>query len=405
MMKARAALFIVALPLTACSVGPQYQRPELDVPSAFRAQAETPTERSLGDLVWWDVYQDKTLQQLLATALAQNRDVKLAAARVAEARAVVGATRLGQFPQVNATLNGERGRVFQGGEHVTGALFSGEAQVSFELDLWGRLASMSDAARANLLSTEYAHGAVHLSLLSDVATAYFNLLALDQQVRVTQRVIATRDRFLDLTRTKFRQGAASGLDVSRAEANLSVARANLPELQRQIAQTENQLHILMGETPAPIARESLDLQALPTPPEVPAGLPSSLLERRPDLRQAEANLIGATANVRVAKAALFPTISLTGSFGSESLEITKLFTGPTKVWSLGFGLLQPLLNAQRNRYQVEAARAREEQALLQYQSAVASAFREVSDALEARHDYSNLLRAQEQQVTSLREAS
>jgi outer membrane protein, multidrug efflux system len=404
-MTLRLVLLAATVLLAACSVGPQYKRPDLDVPANYRSQEEAPSAKSLADLAWWDVYQDKVLQQLLQSALQRNWDVQIAVARVAEARAQVGVARLGQLPQVDVSLSGQRGRVFQGGDYVSGALFAAEAQVSYELDLWRRLASLSDAARADLLATEYARDNVRVSLVSDVATAYFDLLALDQQLRITRRTVTTRERFLELTQSKFRQGASSGLDVSRAEASLALVRANLPDLQRQIEQKENQLRILFGQNPAPMVREQVDVQAVPAPPEVPAGLPSALLERRPDLRQAESGLVGSTARLRATKAALFPNITLTGSLGSQTTQFSDLFSGPTKVWSFGLSLLQPLLDANRNGYQVDAARAREQQALLRYQQAVQQAFREVSDALAARRGFGEFQRAQEQQVQALRDAS
>jgi outer membrane protein, multidrug efflux system len=390
--------------LAACSFGPSYRRPPLDVPAAFRGQPEAAGEHSLADLAWWNIYQDKLLQQLLQTALAQNRNVKIAVARLTEARAQVGVSRVAQLPQADVALNAQRGRALQAGEYRTGNRFAGAADISYEADIWQRLASLGDAARANLLATEYARSSVQIGLIGDVATAYFNLLALDQQFSITQRTIDARARFLQLTQSKFRQGAAAGLDVVRAEASLSAARANLPDLQRQIEQAENQLQILLGQNPAPIQRPQLDLQALPVPRDVPAGLPSALLERRPDIRQAEFNLVAATANVRAAKAALFPAITLTGSFGSESTELSKLFSGPARIWSFGLDLLQPLVNAQRNGFQVDLAQARREQAILQYQSTVAQAFREVSDALAARRGYTDFLSEQEQQVNALRKA-
>ncbi len=398
-------LALVAVLLSACSVGPEYRRPDLDIPAAFRGQADAPAEASLADLDWWEMYRDKTLQQLLKTALAQNRDVRIAAARVAEARAQAEISRQAQWPQVDLRLSGGRGRAFQSGEFTTGTLFGAQGEVSFEIDLWRRLASLSESARANLLASESGRSSVRMSLVSDVATAYFNLLALDLQREITERTIDARERFVQLTQSKFRQGTASGLDLSRAEASLATARANLPELQRQIGQTENQLQILLGQNPAPVQRERFDLQTLPMPIAVPAGLPSSLIARRPDLREAEFNLIGATANVRAAKAALFPSVTLTGAYGSQSVELSRLFSGSTSVWSFGLNFLQPLLDAQRNRYQVEAARAREQQALLGYQRAVGQAFREVADALAARSAYGEAIKAQEQQVKSLQEVS
>ncbi|MES2353639.1 MAG: efflux transporter outer membrane subunit [Pseudomonadota bacterium] len=391
--------------LIGCTIGPEYKHPDLDVPEAFRDQQATTNKESLADLAWQDMYQDNPLRQLLKTALAQNRDVKIAAFRIEEARAQLGVSGVARLPQINAAASGQRGRVFQGGEYVTGAIFSAEGQLSYEADLWRRLASINDVARANLLATEFARDAVRTSLVNDVATTYFNLISLDQQLRITERTIADRQRFLELTQSKFRYGAAAGLDVNRAEASLAAARANIPDLQRQIAQSENQLRILLGQNPGAITRAPLDLQALPQLPTIPAGLPSSLIERRPDLHQAEENLIAATANVRAVKAALFPTISLTGNLGVESFELSKLFDSGTRIWSFGLNLLQPLINAQRNGYQVEAAQARREQAILQYQNAVAQAFREVSDALVARNGYVEVVRNQEQQVKSLREVS
>lgn len=404
-MRRRFTLLAATVTLAACSVGPQYKRPDLDVPASYRAQEEAPSAKSLADLAWWDVYQDKVLRQLLQTALQRNWDVQIAAARVAEARAQVGVARLGQLPQADVGFSALRGRIFQGGSYVSGALFGAQAQVSYELDLWRRLASLSEAARADLLATEYARDSVRVGLVSDVATAYFDLLALDQQLRITQRTVATRERFLELTQSKFRQGASSGLDVSRAQASLALVRASLPDFQRQIEQKENQLRILLGQNPAPIAREPVDVQSVPAPPEVPAGLPSALLERRPDLRQAESALVGATAQVRATKAALFPSIALTSSFGAQSAQLSDLFSGPAKVWSFGLSLLQPLLDANRNGYQVDAAQAREQQALLRYEQAVQQAFGEVSDALAARRGFGEFLRAQEEQVQALREVS
>ena len=404
-MKKRCFLAWAALPLAACSLGPPYQRPPLDVPDSFRSQQETPGKQSIADLTWWEMYQDPVLQGLLRTALEQNRDIKTAAARVMEARALTGTSRLAQLPQVDVAVSATRGRESQAGAFATGNAFAGQAEVSFDVDIWRRLSSLSEAARANLLASEYAQNAIKIGVISDVATAYFTLLSLDQQLDITRRTVLARERFLQLTQSKFRRGVASGLDMDRAQANLASVYAAIPDLERQIAQAENQLQILLGHNPAPVVREPRDLTALPLPPVVPAGLPSTLLERRPDVREAEYNLEGTTANVRAARASLFPSISLTGSYGSQSIELSKLFSGPTKVWSFGLSLLQPLINAERNGYQVDASEARRQQALLQYQNTVALAFREVSDALVARQRYAEFLTAQKQQVDALRQVN
>lgn len=404
-MKGRLAALFAAGCLAACSVGPAYQRPALDIPAAYRSPSEIANDTAGAELSWREVYRDPELQALLQTALAGNRDIAIAAARIAEARALAGVSDLARYPQLDLALGGQRGRTLAAGNYVTGTLWSANLQLSFELDFWQRLASLSEAARADLLATEMAAENVRISLVGDVATAYFDLRAFDQQWRIAERTVATRQKFLDLTRRKFARGAASGLEVSRAEAALALARASLPDLRRQAEQTENRLQLLLGGNPAAIERQPADLQALPAPAAIPAGLPSALLERRPDLRQAEAGLIGATARVRAAKADLFPTIALTGSGGSQSLALADLFTGPSRVWSFGLGVLQPLLDSRRNARLVDAAQARSEQALLQYQQAVAGAFREVSDALIAERDVAEFQQAQEQQVTALQDAS
>jgi outer membrane protein, multidrug efflux system len=407
--RARASLLATtALLLGACAVGPRYERPALDVPAAYRGQDETPgreSNASIATLAWWEIYRDPVLQDLLRVALEQNRDVRIAAARVAEARAQAGVARLARFPQIDAAASAERGRQAINGVYATGTRYAAGIDVSFEVDFWRRLASLSDAARADLLATEMARENVRASLVGDVATAYFDLLSLDQQLRITERTVATRQTFYELTRSKFERGAASGLEVARAQATLALARAAVPDLRRQVQQTENQLQLLLGRNPGSIVREPLALESLPQPSEIPAGLPSSLLERRPDLRQAEAQLEGATARVRAARADLFPTIALTGSYGAQSLALADLFTGPARVWSFGLALLQPIINANRNGYLVDAAEARSQQALLQYEQAVAGAFREVSDALIARHDYAEAQLAQAEQVQALRDAS
>jgi multidrug efflux system outer membrane protein len=271
--------------------------------------------------------------------------------------------------------------------------------------LWRRIASINAAARADLLASEFARDTTRVTVISSVAAAYFNLRALDQLLFVTERTVGTRQKFVELTRAQFDRGVVSGLDVNRAEASLATARAVIPDLKSQIAQSENLLQLLLGENPAPILREAAtDGKYFAEPPEVPTGLPSALLERRPDLRQAESTLIGANARLKAVKASLFPTILLTGSLGSQSAALADLFTGPAKIWSFGLGLLQPIIDVNRNLYQVDIYTAREKQVILQYQQAVAQAFREVSDALAARQGFRDSLTVQDQQIAALRAA-
>ena len=404
-MNGRAASIVVLLALSACSVGPEYRRPALDVPGAYRFQNETPGAESIADLGWWEVYRDTHLQALLRTALDNNIDARIAAARVSEARAQVGVSDQGRMPQVSAGLSDTRQRSLLFGQYATFEVASGQADVSYEADIWGRLASLSEAARAGLLASEYARDAVRVTLIGDVASAYFGLQALDLQLGIAEGTIANGETFVALTRRRHLQGAASTLEVSRAEAALASVQAGRTDIQRQIAQNENQLRILLGKNPDGIARGRLDEVPLDITLSIPAGLPATLLERRPDLRAAEAGLIGAVANVRAAKAALFPTISLTGSYGSQSAALSGLFGASTQAWSYGIGFLQPIIDAQRNGFQLDAARMREAQALLYYQGTVAQAFREVSDALIATHSFFEQLRVQQQQVELLQLAN
>ena len=403
----------LALLLTACASGPNYQRPDIKAPAAFRGQAGPPDSRSLADLAWWELYRDPVLEQLIKTALQQNYDVRIAMARVEEFRAQTGISGLGSIPQVSVAGGATRSRVSAVGPNPLPAsaapvrsTYSGEIDVSYEVDLWRRIASVQAAARADLLASEFARDTVRVAVIANVASVYFALRALDQQLFVTQRTVAIRGKFLELTRAQFGRGVVSGLDVNRAEASLATARATIPDLKSQIAQAENQLQILLGENPAPIVRAAAsDAQFFPAPPDVPAGLPASLLERRPDLRQAESNLISANARLKAVKASLFPTISLTGALGSQSAQLANLFTGPAKIWSFGLGLLQPVIDANRNVYQVDIYTAREQQVMLQYQQTVAQAFREVSDALAARQGYRESLQAQDEQIAALRAVS
>lgn len=413
MKRLRAAPAVAAAALlAACSVGTPYQRPELKVPEQHRGQRAAPDAQSLADLAWWELYRDPALEQLIRTALVQNYDVRIALARVEEFRAQSGVAGLGSIPQVGLVGNAARSRVTTAGATPLPSTarpvrnsYTAEIDVAYEVDLWGRIASINAAARADFLASQFAREATRVAVLSSVAGTYFALRALDQQRAVAERTLAGRLRFLDLTRAQFARGVVSGLDVNRAEASVAVARAVIPELKSQIAQAENQLQLLLGENPAPVVRApAAQADLLPALPEVPAGLPASLLERRPDLRLAESALIGANARLNAVKASLFPTVALTGSFGSQSAQLANLFTGPAKIWSFGVGLLQPVIDLNRNVYQVDLYSAREKQVMLQYEQAVAQAFREVADALAAREGNLEALRAQDQQVAALRAA-
>jgi outer membrane protein, multidrug efflux system len=395
-------LALLTLTVTGCSVGTKYSRPKLDVPATFRGSDAAEEKASIANLQWWDLYQDSTLQELIRTALEQNYDIRLAAARIEENRALARISKVAQLPSISAGASRVQSRLanLPNSNSLKVTDYAATLNASYELDLWGRLASLNEAARADLLSSEYARESVRVSLIGDVATVYFNLLALDRQLEITKRTAANREKFLELTQSRLSQGVTSALDADRAAASFAAAKALVQDIERLTGQAENQLQILLGENPGPILREKN--RAMPSPPEVPAGLPSALIERRPDLRFAETNLTATHSRLNATKASLFPTISLTGDMGVESLTLRSLFSGPTGIWSFGLGIIQPLLDANRIGYQVDAAAAREEQAAILYQATVAQAFREVSDALIARTRYAEALKEQDQQVMALK---
>jgi len=408
--------FAVTLSLSACGLfGSNYQRPDVKLPESFRGETAQASagEKSFGDLAWWDVYRDPRLQQLIKTALEQNYDVRIAAARVEEFRAQAGIARIGQLPQITAGADAERSRISAVGRTplpsttpVIGNEFDGEIDLSYEIDLWGRLSNLTRAARADLLATEFARDAVRTGLVADVATAYFTLLTLDEQLAVTERTVAARQKFLDLTNAQFKRGVVSGLDVRRAEASFAAAQANIPDLKRQLAQAEDQLQILLGENPAAVERPAAaDTLPAAVPPEVPAGLPAALLERRPDVREAEYNLIAADARLASVKASLIPALALTGSLGSESGELSNFLTSSAATWSIGLEIAASLISSTVNFHQVDVFSARQQQTQLQYQKTVQQALQEVADALAARQGYNAFLDSQQQQVTALKAAN
>ncbi len=402
------AILGVATALAACAVGPDYRRPPVPVPDGFRAAAATAEVASFGDQPWTDVYTDPALRDLVAAALRSNPDLLAAVARVDQARAILGETRLALLPTIDAQASLSRSKSsadvllpgaarLRSSEEVAGTL-------AFEVDLWGRLRRATEAARASLLSTDYARRTVQSALVASVASGYFTLVSLDAQLEITRRTVGTREKFVELTRAQNERGYATGLDVATAESQAAVARANVPDLERRIAQTEDLLCGLIGEMPHAITRQHRGEGMPELPPLPPPGIPSQLLERRPDVRQAEEALHAANANVGVAKAALFPRISLTGLAGSLSSPLGSLFRSPTAEWSAAASMVQPLLDPQRSLYQVDLADARKREALHQYEKAVQDAFREVADALVAYAKFGEFSLEQARQVAALRRA-
>jgi len=396
------------------SVGAQQKSPEPPIPDAFRGTDPTASvnQTSIGDLKWFEVFKDDQLQKLVHTALVNNYDVRVAVARINAARANVGLARSEQFPQFDASAdltttrasrNGQAGAFGQGGKGRSfGNVFLN--LLTFELDVWGRLRQQTKAARAQLRASEEDRKTVLTIVVGDVAGGYFSLLELDSELDLAKRTLATREQSLRLIRARQQGGLATALDVRQAEELVYQASQTIPDTERLIEQTENQLSFITGNTPGPITRgQPLDQQQ--TLPLVPPGLPSSLLERRPDIRAAEENLVAQRALVSVAKKAFFPRISLTGLLGFQSDQLSNLFGGASRAWTFVPQVTQPIFTGGRLKSDLKFARAQQEFAIVQYQQTIQNAFKEVSDALIQYRKVREIRVQQELLVAALRERS
>jgi multidrug efflux system outer membrane protein len=362
-------------------------RPPVDAPATFRgAPADSARSASLGEAKWWNVFGDEELQRLIGQALNENYDVRIAATRILQARAQLTITRADQFPTVTAgaSATGERTpSTRQGGFAIpasTQGVYHVDATLIWEADFWGKFRSATEAERATLLGTQWAARAVLVSVVDLVAHGYFTLRELDLELEIARRTLAARQESLRLTRVQESGGTVSMLDVREAEQLASTAESVITDTERLITQQENALSVLLGRNPGPIPR-GRPLIDQPEPPEVPAGLPSSLIERRPDIRQAEQTLIASTARIGVAQAALFPDITLTGTGGFQSNALSALFSGPAALWTISGGVVQQIFNAGRLKANVRLTEAQQLEFVYSYQQTVKQAFREVSDAL------------------------
>jgi multidrug efflux system outer membrane protein len=394
----------VALLACACSVAPKYERPAVDLPVRYRFADQEAD--SLANVKWWNVFRDPELQGLVREALLHNPDVRIAAARVDELRGLYGVARAAQFPQVQLTADvvharaSERGAApIPPGVSPVGTLYNASAEVTYQTDFWGQFRGLAAEARANLLAQEEARSNVVLSVVTSVAQAYFQLRELDLELEITRRTVASFEDSLRLTRIRFEGNVASELDVRQAETALYSAQAQIPQLDVQIAQQENAISILAGRNPAGV-RRGAPITGQNAPPDVPAGLPSQLLARRPDLRQAEAQLVGAFAGIGVARAQFLPQFSLTASGGFTSTALSTLLSGPALAWQLVAGLAQPIFQGGRLRANLEAAEARREQAAIAYSAALQRALADVDDALVAYHKTGEQLALQRSLVES-----
>ncbi|HXX27119.1 MAG TPA: efflux transporter outer membrane subunit [Terriglobales bacterium] len=419
-------LLLAVTGLIGCAVGPNYKRPTVDVPATYRgatagsppatdAQSE-PTKpkppgivsekESFGDEKWWEVFEDPKLQGLIRTALRNNYDVRIAAARVVEAQAQLGITRADQFPSLSAGGNISSQQSPKIGPIPAYEVTQGElaASAAWNLDFWGKYRRATEAARASLLANEWAQKAVMATLVANLATSYFELRQFDLELEISKRTLSSRRESLEMTQALEQHGINSLLDVRQSEQLVYTAATDVPDFERQIAQEENAISILLGNNPGDIPR-GLKLTEQPHAPDVPAGIPSSLLERRPDIREAEENLIAANAQIGVARAAYFPQISLTGTAGFESPALTSLFTGPAGLWNLAGSFTQPIFEGGRLKSNLRLAEAQHEQMILTYQETIQGAFRDVANALVAYRKNRELRVEQEHLVESARDAA
>jgi multidrug efflux system outer membrane protein len=377
---------ILAASLVAgCKVGPNYHRPDIQTPAAYRDLNENPQAQakaaSYADLPWWEVFQDAQLHELIRTALKQNYDLQAATERINAARAQLAVARSSLFPQVsgNGNFSGGKENNFQ----TTSNFLTLTGDAAFQLDLFGKMRRATEAARAQVLATEDARQTVILTLVSDVASDYFDLLRLDLQLGITKETVDTQIDSVKLTNFRMEHGVATKLDVLQAQQVLDSANATIPDLERQIAQEENAISILLGNYPQAVPR-GLPLVQQPLPPEVPAGLPSSLLERRPDIREAEQTLVAANAEIGVAKAQFFPQISLTGSGGGSfgrSSAFSSMMSSQLGIWAYGAQVTQPVFTGGALTGNLRLAKSEYQQALIAYKQAIQQAFGDVSDAL------------------------
>jgi outer membrane protein, multidrug efflux system len=400
----RHAVVWLAVGVAGCVIGPDYRRPALEVPSAWRVSTEEAAH--ISDVAWWDRFGDPVLSHLVRTALENNKDLAIATANVDFAFAQYGITRSALYPQLDGNASAERNRLSERTKpsqvppgYQAFNDYRLNVSASYELDVWGKLRRETEAARANLLASEEGRRTVVLTVVASVASAYVQLRALDRQLDIAKATTGSLGEAARLQQTRFDEGATPESDFRQAQSQFEIAAAQVPELERQIVRQENLIRALLGANPGQIERGSTiaDLKL----PDVPEGLPSSLLERRPDIRQAEQNLIASNADIGVAKAAYFPQISLTAFLGVESAQVSDLFKGASRSWSFGSAGTLPIFTAGRIRNQVEQAKAAQREALYSYQKSIINAFEDFEDALVDRAKFEQIRAEQTKNVEAL----
>lgn len=388
--------------MSGCMVGPKYQKPTPEIPAAYRFD-QTAADTAY-NLRWWELFDDPVLDTLIAQALRQNTDVRIAASRVVQARLAVGYARADAFPRLGYEAGATRGNFF--GSQKTDdpvSFFYGAANLQWEIDFWGKYRHATAAARAELLATEYGHRAVQIAIITEVAYAYFQLLDFQERITITRQTIQTREGSLDIIQQRFDEGVVAGIDLNQAQIQLAVAAGALPQYERAIAQTENALSFLLGRNPNPIITGRPLLQQS-LPPDIPSGLPSELLLRRPDIAQADAMLQAQFAQAGIAQALRFPSISITGLLGLASNDLSTLTSGGA-AWSVGGGLLGPIFNFGKNKRRFEIEKERITETTIQYEATVLQAFGEVENALIAINTYGRQYLIKEQELAAALNAS
>ncbi len=377
-----ACIVLLLVAVQSCKMGPNYERSDTGVDSTMVYRYDDIKEDTIINIAWWDQFQDPELQQLIEIALVENQNVLIAASRIEEARAFMGFTKADMYPNITISGSGTRNNFVQTLNQQVDArnTFFVAPALNWEIDFWGKLRRANEAAAAEMLATEYGRRAVQIALISDVAAIYFSLLDYEKRLEISKRTLESRIRSSALIEDRFNEGYTAQIDLDQARIQEYLAEAAVPFYERLVGQTENALSVLLGRPPGSIPR-GLDLYEQPVPPSVPPGIPSNLMERRPDILESEQLVVAQNARIGIAKGAMFPSISLTGFFGVASNDLSQLFADGSAVWSFGGSLVGPLFNLGKNKRRVEIERQRTIQVRLAYQARVLQAFREVEDAL------------------------
>ncbi|MCF8366709.1 MAG: efflux transporter outer membrane subunit [Bacteroidales bacterium] len=390
-------LILLALFFSGCMVGPKYQKPVTNSPEAYRMGESNPD--SAYNLRWWELFNDPVLNNLITSALDQNKDIRIAVSRIGQARATLGFTKADQYPKIGYEAGASHGN-FAGGQKLNevSSSFYGAANLQWEIDFWGKYRYASNAARADLLASEYAHRAVQVAIISEVANIYFQLLDYKQRLEISHNTLLTREESLDIMQQRYDKGIIAEIDLNQAQIQRAIAAGAVPQYERAVAQTENAMQYLLGKNPGTI-ETGANLTSQQTPPEIPAGIPSTLLQRRPDILQAEQNLIAQNAQIGIAQAMRFPSINITGLLGVASSDLSTLTSGGA-AWSVAGSLLGPIFNFGKNTRRVEVQRQLTEEAVISYEATVIQAFREVEDALIEIDTYGRQLEIKQQEFTA-----